>query len=117
LRDPGCGDPAATGQSGCGRTLLEYAFEHGFRSARHCEFVGEDHDRRCDGVYVDRLDAGTAGVHRFALGVAIDTGDASGESESNAGSGATSAGARTSASNVTGRIVVAGCVARSFTCG
>jgi len=104
-------DPAATGQSGRGRALLEHAFEHGLRPARHGELVGEDHDRRCDSVHVDRVDARSAGFHRFAIGVAIDTGRARCDSEPNAGSGAT-----TSARNITGSNR-AGFVTRSFTCG
>ena len=109
MLDPDRSDPAATGQSGRGSALFKHAFEHGLRSPRYREFAGEDHDRRRSRVYGDCVDAGSACVHGFAFGVAIDTGRAGCKPESNARADTTSASA-IGASDIT-------CDARSFTCG
>ena len=90
MLDPDRSDPAATGQSGRGSALFKHAFEHGIRPARHGKSVGEDHDRRCGSFYADRVNAGSAGVHGIAIGVAIGPGRASGEPESDANTGGTS---------------------------
>ena len=110
MHNSDCGDTAATRQSRRGSAVFEHAFEHGFRPARYSEFVGEDYDRRGGSIYADRVDAGSAGVHRIAIGVAINPGRASSEPKSDAGSGTTSANARIGARDITGR-------ASSFTCG
>ena len=90
MLDPDRGDPAATRQSRRGSALFEHAFEHGVWPARHREFVGEDHDRRRSRVYGDRVDVGSAGIHRIAFGVAIDTGGTGGEPQPDTNTGATS---------------------------
>ena len=112
---PDRSDPAATGQSGRRRALLEHTFEHGLRPARHGKLNGEDHDRRCSRVHADRLDARSSGIHRIEIGVAINTGRACRDSEPNVGSSATSASVGTG--DITVRLISAGVVTRSFTCG
>ena len=94
-------DPAATGQSGRGRALLEQPVEHRLRPARHGQPPGEDHDRRRRRVHAYRVDARPANHDRLALSARIDT---SACSESIAGSVArgTSVGAIISARRITG---------------
>lgn len=83
---PGGSDSVATGQSRCGRVVFEYAFEHGFRPARHGEFACEDHDRRGGCVYVDSVDAWFTDFHRFAIGFGIRAHERAGsQSESDTG--------------------------------
>ena len=110
MHHPDCGDPAATGQSGRRRVVLEHALEHGFRPARDSESAGEDHDWRGGGVYDNRVDAWFADLQRFAIGVAVGAGCARSEPESEPGAGATVSTGTTVTGDVTSRT---GCV----TCG
>lgn len=71
MRDPDSSDPAATGQSGRGRTILEFTLEHGLRPARHSESARKDHDWRSGSLHADRADARPAGIHRLAFGIGV----------------------------------------------
>ncbi len=104
MRHPGSGDPAATGQSGRRRFVLEFTLEHGFRPTRHRESAREDHDRRGSGVYAACVDAQFAGVHRLALSVGIATRERPGrEPEPNTRAAISASGTTAGACDITSR--------------
>ena len=108
----GGGDPTSAWQGRRGRALFQHVIEHCFRTTRHRQSPREDHDWRGRGVYVDRSRTWFADADWFAFGVAIDSGRARRDSESNARTGAT-----TRARDITCWFIGSGFVACSFTCG
>ena len=69
----GGGDTFAAGQGGCGRAIFQHSFEHCFRTARHGEPFGKDHDRSGGGVYVDCAGVGITDPEWLAFSVAVST--------------------------------------------
>ena len=73
MRRAGSSDSFAAGQGGCGRAIFQHTLEHCFRTARHSEPLGKDHDRSGSGVYVDSARAWFADPEWLAICVAVST--------------------------------------------
>lgn len=63
----------AAGQGGCGRAIFQHTLEHCFRTARHSEPHGKDHDRSGSSVYVDSARAWFADLEWLTISVAVST--------------------------------------------
>ena len=73
MRRAGGSYSSAAGQGGCGRAIFQYSLEHCFRTTRHSEHSGEDHDRSGGGVYVDCARAWFTDSEWLTISVAVST--------------------------------------------
>ena len=71
---PGGSDSSPTGQSGCGRTLLQQRLEHRVWATWHSELAGKDHDWSGGRIHVDRAHARSVQPDRLSIGVGVGSG-------------------------------------------